>query len=143
MNSKHVPLSCPAVVPPTIVLRPPVDNTVNQGESIQITCVAYGSPIPSIYWSKPGCLRMGNNTNNIYVFSDMITVSNVTMHRSMLQICNADTDDNTQYSCWADNGVTGMGLGDSSADFNVQVFVRKFMEHTVVLKKRQISLFIP
>ena len=115
------------VAPAAIVLRPPENNQVNEGDSIRITCAAYGSPVPDIYWSKPGCLKMSNDTNNVYVYSDMYSMWNVTMRWSTLQICSAGADDATQYSCWADNGVTaGKALGDPVSNFNIRVALSKF-----------------
>ena len=77
---------------------------------------------------------MNNDTNNIYVYTDMITVSGVTMRWSSMQICSAGADDSTQYSCWADNGVTGnWGLGYPNYDFNVQVNLSKSRIHVSII----------
>lgn len=93
--------------------------------TVEFGCVAYGNPIPSIYWSRPGCSDIKNSSvENLFVYTSMVTANGVTMRKSVLQICDVDRGDEYQYSCWAENGVTvGKWLADSSYSFNVAVYV--------------------
>ena len=108
-------------VPPAIVVRPPISNTVEAENSVEFGCVAYGNPIPNIYWSRPGCSNIKNSSaENVFVYNSMVTVNNITMRKSVLQICSITTTDEAEYGCGADNGIT---IGESLAEPSVRFYI--------------------
>ena len=97
---------------------------MDKGDSIELTCVAYGTPVPSLSWSRHGCSSISNSTTeDVFVFTEIVTVNSTIMRRSTLKICNAGEDDSGEYSCSAYNGVCGSGLAEAEVTFNILVAV--------------------
>ena len=63
-----------------------------------LTCVASGSPLPSVTWSKNGSTL--SNSSGLYVHQVLVTDSGLIFVESVLQTCTAEESD---YSCRADN----------------------------------------
>lgn len=100
--------------PPAVIVRPPTDGaTVDYGSTIEAVCVAYGNPIPTITWAKGGCTDMSCN-DNAKVFNEVVTYSDVSFRKSILQLCNVSESDVGSYSCSAMNGIGGEGVAPSS-----------------------------
>ena len=78
----------------------PDDVVVLAGDTILLSCIAYGTPTPSITWMKDGALL--SNSTNITMHGGHAYGENVTFTRSVLQLCTT-LEGGGAYSCTADN----------------------------------------
>ena len=110
-------------VPPSIVVRPPEMITTDVDDTIELTCIAYGSPIPTVTWSRPGCFDLNDTseTTSIRIYSEIVTYGNTSFRKSVMRICGIKTEDSNQYACTARNGISGMGLASPSVSFQMRV----------------------
>lgn len=72
-------------------------------EGLTLTCVAFGSPVPSISWFRNGNQSVDSETENALVTESLIEQSNVTFVESILQICPVEAGDEGEYGCQATN----------------------------------------
>ena len=86
-------------------------------------CVAYGNPVPTVTWSRPGCsdLNDTSGSTNIKIYSEMVTYENTTFQKSVIQFCTIKAEDSNNYTCTAKNGVPGTGLANPTVSFRVVV----------------------
>ena len=102
-----------------IVAHPATYSTAITGQSVQMTCVAYGYPIPNVTWKDvTHDLDLSDKViQNTHVVSANGTVFVV----SVLQLCSVTMAQNAEYSCSADNGLTGPAIANQSASFLLTV----------------------
>ena len=81
--------------PPDIV-TPPADVTVNETDTLELTCEAFGIPLPTITWLTP----IGVET--IIAIKMNETAYTTT---STLTVENIDTNGEGVYTCMASNGI--------------------------------------
>lgn len=109
--------------PPAMVVVPPAMATVNLWDNMQMMCVAYGNPLPSIIWSGPTCADITDKncsvSDNVTVQSTTVGYGDLWFAQSVLQFCSI-AEEGT-YSCYASNGLTGTGLAAPSASISVTV----------------------
>ena len=74
-------------------------NSVNEGQSVNMTCVTSGSPEPNVYWIK------GNN--------------GARFNGSILTFTNINRNDSGQYRCEAKND-----CGNDSSVQSIEVFCK-------------------
>ncbi len=114
-------VNVPFTEPPSIVVRPPPNaDAVEYGTTIEAVCVAYGSPLPSITWTKQGCADI-TCTTNARVFSEIVTYGDVSYRKSILQLCSVDESNSGSYICSAMNGVDGEGTTPNSFTWKLNV----------------------
>ena len=105
----------PCKEPAAIVVRPPALTTAPAGQTVRLTCVAYGSPVPSITWT------LGDQDLADKVTEDIVEVGDTTFRVSVLQLCDITSADAAEYACTATNGVQGSPVADDSAKFFLSV----------------------
>ena len=77
----------------------PNDTSLYVGETVVLSCVTYGLPLPTISWTRDGLpLRSPFIVNETEIVSD-----HVTFLRSTLVLCALRVPDDGQYSCSASN----------------------------------------
>ena len=77
---------------------------IDPGQSVLLTCISRGLPLPSIMWTDPSGSVITRYTNpRIKVFESTETRQGVTFVRSILQLCDINRMDSGEYTCIADN----------------------------------------
>ena len=103
------------------MVRPPENSTVPKGSTVEIICVAYGQPLPSIVWSRSDVANfsdLSSTSNTVaHVYSEVVRYGSVHYLKSILQICKISAEDDNIYQCIASNNV---GTNDSIT-FSLQV----------------------
>ena len=118
-------ISGPPSEPATLVVQPPKDSAVYNGSTVQMTCVAHGSPLPTIQWSKKNCqncpdISLSGATTRLT--NEEIVFGDVYFTKSVLEICNVTKADTGYYSCEAWNGVEDTeGLAEPAWEFQLVV----------------------
>ena len=100
--------------PAQIVIHPNNLTQVNSDDTLTVSCVAYGDPLPHLSWRKDG-VELANGSQ-IQIYEERVTESGITFIKSILEICSASEADIGQYSCTANNT-----LGFETAEFELQV----------------------
>ena len=102
-----------------IVVRSPADLTAIAGQSIRLTCVAYGYPLPSITWTTTS----GNLDHDLTdkIFSETVTVNQTTFLVSVLKLCDLTSAYTAEYTCTASNGVSTYAVTANTATFSLSV----------------------
>ena len=89
----------------------PRDKTVDEGSTVLMTCVAYGSPLPDIMWTKDG-VEVNNDTSALVtVYTSVVTEQNVEMVQSILEICSISEEYGGGYNCTATNDLGSQSFG--------------------------------
>ena len=82
----------------------PESTSVDEGNTVILTCVGYGVPYAAISWEREGVGL--TNDSRITIYEEPLTEGGVTFTKSVLEICSAQVFDTGSYSCIADNGVS-------------------------------------
>lgn len=113
------------IAPPAIVVRPPATNDVDVNSIVELVCVAYGNPVPTISWGRSDISNIHNDSLiNALVYSDIVSYGDVMFRKSVLQFCTISSRDSNAYICSATNGINGAGIASSTATFNVAVILQ-------------------
>ena len=107
--------------PATVVIAPPLDSFVVDGNTLALTCVAYGYPLPQITWYQVegAASELMNTTDNVIIYDELFTQGSETFVTSTLFLCSQSVGDSAMYRCGADNGIPG---GDTpTSNFTVTV----------------------
>ena len=115
--------------PAAIVVRPPAVSKVLASQTVRLTCVAYGIPLPTITWTAnnggenlSAQATAAGTSNKVRILSKDVTIDGVTVFKvSVLELCGVETNDTKQYRCSADNGVSGSGVASAFAQFFLAV----------------------
>ena len=111
-------ISLPMTEPPEIVIAPS-DVAVTAGATILLTCVAIGSPTPSLSWHRSNTgTYYGNGTGDDRhsVYERTETINGVLFVTSIFEICSVEEEEEGEYGCLAENEA-----GNETARFNVTV----------------------
>ena len=100
---------------PALVVVYPDDVEVLAGDSLLLTCVGYGIPLPLLSWQKNG--ETLTNNSKIFISESTVSRANTTLVRSSLLLCNASIEDSGGYSCTANNYI----MDSKSENFSVSV----------------------
>ena len=106
-----------------VVVAPPTTNTVNEKSVVEFVCVAYGKPTPIITWSRS---NLPNITSNTLAYANVTTQTivygDVPFQKSVLQLCSISrSDQDSEYLCKAENGVSGNGIAANWVSFGLTV----------------------
>ena len=114
------------VVPASIVIQPPATSEVDVNSIVELVCIAYGNPVPTVSWSRRDITNINNNSlTNALVYSDIVSYGDVMFRKSVLQFCAITSRDSGQYTCSATNGVNGVGVSSPTTKFNVAVILEQ------------------
>ena len=91
-----------SIVPAQIVLHPVDPTDVPDGDTVLLTCVAYGDVPLSISWNREDSIVM-NDSQRITIYEDEVEEGGITFIQSILQICSTEANDAGVYSCIAEN----------------------------------------
>ena len=80
-------------------------STVPKGSTVEIICVAYGQPLPTIVWSCSNVVDFSNlssSTSNTVaqVYSEVVRYDGIHFYKSILQICKISVEDDSIYQNW-------------------------------------------
>ena len=87
------------------------NSTVSSGNTLLLTCVTYGVPLPKVKWLRNGVELTNGSRTNIYM--EELEQDGVLFMQSLLEICGLDAENDTgTYSCEAtnDNGTETQSL---------------------------------
>lgn len=112
----------PAELEPAILVLRPNGSFEYGGSQITVTCVAFGSPTPSVIWGSPtlGITNLQHsmgmsNMINIYTEEINSTYGDVLVF-STLEICGLNpSNNNMELVCTASNGIATNTFGDQNA----------------------------
>ena len=108
--ANYILLACPLYLEPIqTVLQPEAKTEVDIGYTLDLICVAYGDPLPSITWSRAGNILQMSNSSDITIYEEVVIEGGVTFAKSILQICDAEESDIYQFNCTA----TSVDMNDS------------------------------
>ena len=96
LNSFHICITDPA----EILIHPNQTTEVDAYNSVILTCVATGDPIPSILWRKDSSDLANDSQLTIY---EVHVLNNVTFLQSNLVLCGVEEADAGEYSCVSEN----------------------------------------
>lgn len=115
-------LFTPAELEPAILVLRPNGSFEYGGSRITVTCVAFGSPTPSVIWGSP---TLGiANLQHLMDTSDMINIYTEEINNtygdalvfSTLEICDlSPSTNNMELVCTASNGIATNTFGDENA----------------------------
>lgn len=86
----------------------PTDSLVKLENEVILTCVAYGTPLPSVTWWKDGNTVTNSTTaSTITVYESTMNINNTdeVVAGTRLEICSFGLDDIGNYQCIAENSV--------------------------------------
>ena len=87
-----------------IVIQPPPLTDVPDGNTVLLTCVAYGDLPLTTSWSREGSVLM-NDSQRIIIYEEEFEEGGIVFVQSILQVCSAESDDAGVYNCTAENAV--------------------------------------
>ena len=84
----------------------PTSSEVREGNTLLVTCVAYGATLPSVSWTRNGSVLSNSSGDRISIYEETVDEGGVLFAKSVLEICSAESADEGEYSCVATNPVT-------------------------------------
>ena len=94
----------------------PTSSEVREGNTLLVTCVAYGATLPSVSWTRNGSVLSNSSGDRISIYEETVDEGGVLFAKSVLEICSAESADEGEYSCVASNP-----YGEASFSFNINV----------------------
>ncbi len=106
------------IVGPAQIVITPDTLTVDPGNTLLITCVAYGELPTYISWVRDFAhTTLDNSTSTqVTVYEELVTEGELTFTQSVLEICSVEEMDESNYTCVAVNS-----FGNDTATFELGV----------------------
>ena len=99
---KSITFTIDVIIPPKIVVEPAYLTNMVANATVQqtlvVTCVALGSPLPTIQWKN---LTSGREPENVIVNETVKSHGGIEFVHSRLELCGVERQPNTNYSCKA------------------------------------------
>ena len=107
-----------STVPANIAVAPN-DTSVYVGDSVSLSCVSYGLPLPTISWTRAG--QPLSLHSQLMINETEIMTDHVTFVRSTLILCSLQLTDAGQYTCSTSNNHS-----TSQETFTISVKSKKY-----------------
>ena len=101
--------------PARIAVHPENLYEVSTGDTVMMSCVGYGDPLPSVFWSNSSN-GMLINSSQITMFEDTLSESGMHFVKSTLEVCNVEPRMSGEYSCTSQNE-----FGSETARFQLSI----------------------
>ena len=112
---KSITFTIDVIVPPQIVVEPAYLTNMVANATVQqrlvVTCVALGSPLPTIQWKN---LTSGREPENVIINETVKSHGGIEFVHSRLELCGVERQPNTNYSCKALTVDKSSGASNSS-----------------------------
>ena len=102
--------------PTEILIVPSKNHSVDHGSTIILGCVAYGLPLPEIFWLRDDTLLTTSASNLLTINREILTEEGIELKRSFLEVCGLSEEDSGMYTCQAINS-----LATKTFDFELDV----------------------
>lgn len=99
-----------ATVPAEIIIHPPATGIYSN--SVILTCVGYGSPIPTVTWHRNGAII--TNSSGVNIYYSQVTENSITFSHSLLEFCPLLAGQDGMLRCEATNS-----QGTHGVDFQI------------------------
>ena len=121
-------------------------NTVDVADTVEMICVAYGNPVPTVTWFWPGCFDLNDTleATSVQIYSEIVTLGNTTFQKSMMQICAIKPEDSDRYTCTAKEWCSRYRAGKPSSYLpsDSQWYARMLDQHYFVGCYNEILLYL-
>ena len=106
------------------MVRPGNLSQLSPGDTLTLSCVGYGNPLPSVFWSRSDTNQVLTNSSQMSIFEETLSESGVTFVKSILQVCSVQPSMTGEYSCTSQNE-----LGNETATFELTVNDGMYMQN--------------
>ena len=90
---------------PASITESPADLTVNQSFSAELSCTAFGNPVPQLVWSRDEDSDLSDNENDTISVFTMINDAQYTITSILLINSTMRSRDAGMYNCTAVNNI--------------------------------------
>lgn len=122
VNADRAGFTLTVISEPATLVVTPENIEILAGNSVTLTCVAFGYPIPTITWTKSD--HIGTTTlqhsSRVQILNRVITRNGTQLLHSNLFLCSSEVLSTARYSCTAFNGVSGGASTSATTTVNVK-----------------------
>ena len=86
------------------MVHPKELHEVNTSDAAIYTCVAYGKPVPHIFWMRNGSYL--GNSPLLTITENLIYQSDFILAKSVMEMCSTQETDGGNYTCVANNSIS-------------------------------------
>ena len=122
VNTDRAGFNLTVISEPATLVVTPENIEILAGNSVTLTCVAFGYPIPTITWTKSDHVATTTlqNSSTVEILTRMISRNGTQLMHSTLFLCSSGVLSTASYSCTAFNGVSGGASTSAAATVNVK-----------------------
>lgn len=132
----NITFTIDVIIPPKIVVEPtPLINMVavpNVNQTLVVTCVALGSPRPSLLWKDITNGKILHNSKSVTIRETVKHHGGIELIHSQLELCEAESLSGTEYGCIA---YTNANIDDSESEYFQVCTIGRYIDNTPALKK--------
>ena len=120
------------IIPPEIVVEPtPLINMVampNVNQTLVVTCVALGSPLPTLLWKDiTNGKILENSSKSVTIRETVKTHGGIELVHSQLELCEAESLSGTEYGCIA---YSNANTDDSESEYFQICTIGRYIDNT-------------